>query len=54
MEKVFIVIRRFEYEGDTVERVFANYKDALAYADELEVHDSSKTFEYDVYERDVY
>ena len=33
--KVFIVVERVAYEGDTVMRVFANYKDAVAYADEL-------------------
>ena len=35
MEKVFIVVEKIAYEGDTVVRVFANYKDAVAYADEL-------------------
>ena len=58
MEKVFIVVRKVEYEGDTVLRVFANHKDAIAYADELDAEletDSLLTiFSHDVYEREVY
>lgn len=58
MEKVFIVVRKVEYEGDTVLRVFANYKDAIAYADvldaELDTDNLSTIFSHDVYEREVY
>ena len=52
MNKVFIVVEPIPYEGDTVLRVFADYKDAIAYGEQLvedEVID-----EFDVYEREVY
>ena len=55
MDKVFIVVRRVAYEGDTVMRVFANYKDAVAYADELTAEEIAADFiDYDVFEREVY
>ena len=55
MEKVFIVVERIAYEGDTVMRVFANYKDAVAYADELtSALELPLDIDYDVYEREVY
>lgn len=52
--KVFIVVERVEYEGDTVLRVFGNYKMAIKYADELEAKSVSSVFSYDVFEREVY
>jgi hypothetical protein len=55
MTKVFIVVERIAYEGDTVMRVFANYKDAVAYADELTAElDLPLDIDYDVLEREVY
>jgi hypothetical protein len=56
MNKVFIVVRRVAYEGDTVMRVFANYKDAVAYADELTAEESLQAdyIDYDVFEREIY
>ena len=55
MEKVFIVIESIPYEGDTVMRVFGNYKDAVAYADELTAElNLPLDIEYDVMEREVY
>jgi hypothetical protein len=52
MNKVFIVVEPIPYEGDTVLRVFADYKDALAYGEQL-VEDGAIE-EFDVYEREVY
>ena len=58
MTKVFIVVQRIAYEGDTVMRVFGNYKDAIAYADELTAEEIAADFicrnDYDVFEREVY
>lgn len=55
MTKVFIVVERVAYEGDTVLRVFANYKDAVSYADELTAELTLPLdIDYDVYEREVY
>jgi hypothetical protein len=55
MDKVFIVVERIAYEGDTVMRVFANYKDAVAYADELTAEVKLPLdIDYDVFEREVY
>jgi hypothetical protein len=55
MEKVFIVVERVAYEGDTVMRVFVNYKDAVAYADELTAAlELPLDIDYDVFEREVY
>jgi hypothetical protein len=55
MNKVFIVVRRVAYEGDTVMRVFGNYKDAIAYADELTAElKLPLDIDYDVFEREVY
>jgi hypothetical protein len=55
MEKVFIVVERIAYEGDTVMRVFAKYADAVAYADELTAElDLPLDIDYDVLEREVY
>lgn len=58
MTKVFIVVQSVAYEGDTVMRVFGNYTDAVAYADELTAGDSfageDGFIEYDVFEREVY
>ena len=58
LEKVFIVVERTPYEGDTVMRVFANYKNAVKYADELTAEDALRTgggfMEFDVFEREVY
>lgn len=57
MNKVFIVVQRIAYEGDTVLRVFANYKDAVAYADELTMSidaGMARMIDYDVFEREVY
>jgi hypothetical protein len=55
MEKVFIVVQRIAYEGDTVMRVFAKYGDAVAYADELTAAESLPlNIDYDVFEREVY
>ena len=52
MEKVFIVVERVAYEGDTVMRVFVNYKDAVAYADELTAAlELPLDIDYDVFER---
>ena len=58
LEKVFIVVQRIPYEGDTVLRVFANYKNAVKYADELTAEDALGVgggyMEYDVFEREIY
>ena len=55
LEKVFIVVKSIAYEGDTVMRVFANYKNAVKYAEELAAADTSNGyFEYDVFEREIY
>jgi len=55
MEKVFIVVERIAYEGDTIQRVFANYSDAVAYADELTAEQKLPLdIDYDVFEREVY
>ena len=55
MTKVFIVVERIVYEGDIVMRVFANYKDAVAYADELTAEQKLPSdIDYDVLEREVY
>ena len=55
LEKVFIVVRKVAYEGDTIERVFANYKNAVKYADELTAElDLPLSIDYDVCEREVY
>jgi hypothetical protein len=55
MTKVFIVVEKVAYEGDTVMRVFANYKDAVAYADELTAAlELPLDIDYDVFEREVY
>ena len=35
LEKVFIVVERIAYEGETVLRVYDNYKGAVEYSDEL-------------------
>ena len=52
MNKVFIVVEVIPYEGDTVLRVFADYKAAIAYGEQL-VEDGVID-EFDVYEREVY
>jgi predicted DNA-binding WGR domain protein len=50
MDKVFIVVERIAYEGDTVMRVFANYSDAVAYADELTAEQKLPLYiDYDVF-----
>ena len=55
MEKVFIVVERIAYEGDAVMRVFGEYADAVAYADELTAAlELPLDIEYDVMEREVY
>ena len=56
LEKVFIVVQRVAYEGDTVMRVFANYKNAVKYADELLAAETLQAdfIEYDVFEREIY
>ena len=58
MTKVFIVVRKVAYEGDTIERVFATYNDAVKYADELTAEDALRTgggfMEFDVFEREIY
>ena len=55
MSKVFIVVERRAYEGDTVMRVFAKYDDAIAYADELTAAlELPLDIDYDVFEREVY
>jgi hypothetical protein len=55
MDKVFIVVERIAYEGDTVMRVFAKYADAVAYADELTAEVKLPLdIDYDVFEREVY
>jgi hypothetical protein len=55
MTKVFIVVRKVAYEGDTIERVFATYNDAVKYADELAAElDLPLDIDYDVFEREVY
>ena len=54
LEKVFIVVERIDYEGDAVQRVFANYKNAVKYADELAANNNCANVEYDVFEREVY
>ncbi len=57
MDKVFIVVERRAYDGDTIMRVFSTYKDAVAYADELTMSidaDLARLIDYDVFEREVY
>ena len=55
MNKVFIVVQKVAYEGDTVMRVFATYVDAVKYADELTAEEILPLdIDYDVYEREVY
>jgi hypothetical protein len=55
MDKVFIVVERVAYEGDTVQRVFGDYKNAVKYADELTAEQKLPLdIDYDVYEREVY
>ena len=55
MDKVFIVVEKVAYEGDTVMRVFAKYDDAVAYADELTAElKLPLDIDYDVFEREVY
>ena len=55
LEKVFIVVKTIAYEGDAIERVFANYKNAAKYSDELTAADTSEGyFEYNVIEREIY
>jgi hypothetical protein len=57
MNKVFIVVERRAYDGDTVMRVFSKYDDALAYADELTMSIDAalaRDIDYDVFEREVY
>jgi hypothetical protein len=58
MNKVFIVVKTYAYEGDTIERVFAKYADAANYSDELTAADALRTcgrfVEYDVCEREIY
>ena len=55
MNKVFIVVEKVAYEGDTVMRVFGKYADAVAYADELTAAlELPLDIDYDVCEREVY
>ena len=54
MEKVFIVVEKITYEGYAIQRVFGNYKDAVAYADELASGNNCANVDYDVFEREVY
>jgi hypothetical protein len=55
MNKVFIVVEKIAYEGDTIIRVFGKYADAIKYADELEAAAGfPSNIDYDVYEREVY
>lgn len=57
MTKVFIVVERRAYDGDTIMRVFANYPDAVKYADELTLSidaELKRMIDYDVCEREVY
>ena len=56
MNKVFIVVRKVAYEGDTIIRVFAKYDDAVKYADELTAEDANLVdfIDYDVYEMEIY
>lgn len=55
LEKVFIVVQKIAYEGDTVLRVFANYKNAVKYADELAAENTlNLDIEYDICEREIY
>lgn len=54
MDKVFIVVQQFGYEGDTIQRVFAKYDDAVKYADELAEASKRKYYTFDVYQREVY
>lgn len=53
MDKVFVVVDMSDGMGPkTVLRVFANYKDAVAYGNSL--CDDGVIHEYDVHEREVY
>lgn len=54
MDKVFIVVEPLwsPHEGDTVLRVFANHRDALAYGRQMVADGVIE--EFDVYEREVY
>ena len=54
LEKVFIVVERIAYEGDVVQRVFGDYKNAVKYADELTASNNCANVEYDVFEREIY
>jgi hypothetical protein len=52
MSKVFIVVERIPFEGDTIVEVFAEYDDAAQYMDGLNEETSSDV--YDVCEREIY
>ena len=54
LEKIFIVVERIADEGDTVQRVFANYKNAVKYADELAASNNCGNVDYDIFEREIY
>lgn len=57
LEKVFIVVQRIAHDGETVMRVFGDYKNAVKYADELTAEipeHSQRDIDYDVFEREVY
>jgi hypothetical protein len=54
LEKIFIVVERIADEGDTVQRVFANYKNAVKYADELASSNNCGNVDYDIFEREIY
>lgn len=57
LEKVFIVVERRAYDGDTIMRVFGDYKNAIKYADELTMSIDAtlaRDIDYDVFEREIY
>ena len=56
MTKVFIVVEREDYHGDTILRVFAKRDDAVDYIQELEKDDEDMSFfpNYDIREKEVY
>ena len=53
MSKVFVVVKKVAYEGESVERVFAKYADAVKYADEL-LADVDTEYDDDYIDSDVY
>ena len=55
LEKVFIVVETILGESHTeVVRVFANYKNAVKYTEQMEAEKMADHVSYDVIEREIY